>query len=300
MYTCAYPKTLTLSENSKKLLSKYYYLHDYDSIDLIPKNTNVIIGMPPKVYPESLKWVQLIAAGYDSINLQALVDKGITLTNGSGTTSIAIAEYVVASILYSAKNFKAYTLQQNDSLWLPIESGKELTKSKVAILGTGHIGKEIAKRLDPFNVEITGFNSKGSDVEAFNLTLPLQSFDDYASSFDYIILSLPLNDDTKHFFNKQRLLSLKETCTVINVGRGAVIDLNALEEVIDVHLEALVLDVMEIEPLPSSSKLWKHRKTFITPHISYMSQYRIKNVESLIVDNLINYATGKPLINVVI
>lgn len=299
MITCAYPNTLIISEVSKEILSKYYTLHPYENQEDIPENTRVIIGTPPKVLPSNLQWLQLIAAGYDSINLQLLKDKGVLLTNGSGTTSVAIAEYVIASLLYSAKNFKSYTIQQNQSMWLPLETGKEISGTKIAILGTGHIGKEIAKRLVPFNVDVTGFNTKGSENEIFNSTYPLQLFDNYASNFDTIILALPLNESTKHFFNKERLLLLKETCTLINVGRGAVIELRALEEIIDTHLDSVVLDVMEIEPLPTSSKLWKHKKALITPHISYMSQYRNQNVERLIVDNLMNYATGKPLKNIV-
>lgn len=300
MIHCFYPNTLKLSESALKALNEYYILNKYENLDTITEEAEVLIGNPPESLPTKLKWVQMIAAGYDSVNLQQLQDKGIHLTNGSGTTSVAIAEYVLASILYSYKELGNYTNQHFNSNWNPLAGGRELSGSKIALLGTGHIGKEIASRLKAFNVTLHGFNSSGKEVENFDKVSPLNEFDYYSHDFDCVILALPLNVHTKHFFNENRLRSLKDSCTLVNVGRGAVIELDALESIIDTHLNFVVLDVVEIEPLPQNSKLWNHKKTLITPHISYMSQHRTANIEKLIVANLLSYARGEKLQNIIL
>lgn len=299
MIHCAYPKTLELSESNLNKLKDYYIFHPYESNDTLYQATEVLIGSPPKNLIESLKWIQMIPAGFDSIDLTLLKENNIILTNGSGTTNIAIAEYAVGALLYSIKDFKQYTKFHENAEWKPLDSGKELSGSKIAILGTGHIGSEITRRLNAFNVDIIGFNSKGSEAAHFDKTLPLDDFENHIETFDCVILALPLNDKTKHFFNLDRLSKLKKSTILINVGRGAVIELDALESVIDNHLGFVFLDVVEDEPLPKSSKLWRHDKVIITPHISYLSQYRSKNLEALIVDNLIRYATNIKLKNIV-
>lgn len=300
MIHCFYPKTLNLSDHAISTLEKHYTLTEYDTSQDISDDAEVIIGNPPKSLPSSLKWVQLIAAGYDSIDIQSLKNKNVQLTNGSGTTSAAIAEYVIAAILYSYKALGAYTRQHDKSEWNPLTSGKELSGSNIAILGTGHIGKDIARRLKPFNVSIHGYNSNGRDVEYFDTVSKLNDFDHLASTFDCVILALPLNEHTRYFFNKHRLTSLKKTCTLINVGRGPVIELQALESIVDDTLSFVILDVVENEPLLITSKLWKHEKVLITPHTSYMSQHRIANIEKLLVTNLLSYAHGEKLQNIIL
>lgn len=299
MINCALPYTITLSDDNLELLKPYYEFSYYDATTPPSDTTQVIVGTPPQALPENLEWIQLIGVGYDHLNLDALRARNITITNGAGTTSVAIAEYVVGAILYCLKDFKTYAQLQQDKAWSPLETGKELTGSSVAILGTGNIGSEISKRLQAFNVSITGFNSKGSPTEHFDSVYALNQFDTHASSFDVVIIALPLNTGTHHFIDGNRLKKLNKNAILINIGRGPVIHLDALESLIDTHLSHVVLDVIEIEPLPETSMLWHHPKAIITPHISYMSQHRLTNVEHLIVDNLLSYAKGIKLKNII-
>lgn len=299
MISCAISKTIKLSNKGLNRLKQYYNLSIYETSEEIENAVEVIVGTPPKQIPNGLKFVQMIAAGFDAVDVDAYKSQGIHIANGSGTTSIAIAEFVVAMLLLKMKRLDTFYEQQKEALWNPITELMEFTDLNIAILGTGHIGYEIARRLEPFGAHITGYNSNGRFIEGFKNTHALTNFKAVVQEYDVVICALPLNDQTYHFINLNILHKMKQDAIIVNVGRGAVIDLEAVIEVMDNKLKYVLLDVFETEPLPQNHPLWKHPKAFITPHISYASNYRNQRIESLIVDNLIRYATGESLRNLI-
>lgn len=299
MLKCALHKNFKLSPASSRALEPYYDIVRYDVKDAFDQAVDVWVGGPPKVLPKSLKWIQLQAVGFDGLDLKSLHDNNITLTNGSGTSSAPIAEYVVGAILYHYKKFGHYTQLQLTQTWNRKPIGKEVSGSKVAVLGTGHIGADIAKRLIPFGVHITGYNSNGRLVEPFDACAPLSSLASTIADFDIVILALPLNAFTKHIVDGTIIKTMKDNALLINVGRGALIAQKDLEALLDTHLGGVVLDVFETEPLEEGNPLWSHPKAFITPHISYASQFNEEKLESLIVENLVRYTRGESLLNIV-
>ena len=299
MLKCALHKNFKLSPASQSALDPHYDIVRYDIKDDFDGAVDVWVGGPPKILPTSLQWIQLQAVGFDGLDLQSLHQKNIILTNGSGTSSAPIAEYVLGAILYHYKQFAHYTKLQLTQTWNRKPIGKEISASSVAILGTGHIGADIAKRLHPFGVKITGFNSNGRHVDSFDECAPLSTLASMIADFDIVILALPLNANTLHIIDGAMIDAMRESALLINIGRGALIAQQDLESRLDTHLGGVILDVFETEPLPENNPLWSHPKVFITPHISYASQFNETKLESLIVENLVRYAKGEALLNIV-
>lgn len=252
----------------------------------------------PDRYP-SLKLVQLTSAGFDYFDVDKLKNQGITVLNARGVYSLAIAEFVVTRLLEVNQQLRTLNKLQSESKWERKINLRSLKGMKGAILGTGSISNEIARLLKPFGPIIDGYNTKGTAHDDYHQCFPLIEFDDYARTYDFVIITLPLNEHTKGYFNEDRLHRLSPDCILINIARGPIIIESELIKVLDYHLQAVVLDVFEQEPLVSESLLWQHPKAYLSSHVSYMNNFYKDNVSNLIQDNLIRYIKQEDLINIV-
>lgn len=249
-------------------------------------------------YP-SLKWIQLLTAGFDVADLNAARERKIIVTNAKGVYSIPIAEDVIAKILMLNKNIKHYLRQMDGAIWNQLSKESEIEGSTVGILGTGSIGQEIAKRIAAFNTHIIGYNQSGRFVEYFDeIVTGSEGLNSLLSKSDYVIVSLPLNKGTKFLINKENLLLMKENAIIINIARGEIINQDDLIEALENKIiKGAGLDVVYPEPLAKDSKLWKLDNVFITPHNSFSSPKTTKRLISLIIENLNNYINEKELKN---
>lgn len=248
----------------------------------------------------NLKLIQLHSAGYDKVSLEDAKNNNISVCNARGAYSIAIAEYVIWRILDVYKNVREYEQLQKDKVWTQSRRMFSLMNKRIAILGTGSIGQEIAKRFKPFHTHLTGFNTNGRSIDHFDETEQLNQLASLINTYDIVIIALPLNDDTKGLFNKELLLKMKPESTLVNIGRGQILVEQDLKEVIDHHLRAVVLDVFETEPLSEDSFLWSHPKAYITSHVSFNDDYTPTTRSAVIMENLRRYAQKEPLINVIV
>ena len=245
----------------------------------------------------NLKYIQLFSAGYDSVDIAKAHQHGIMVANARGAYSVQIAEYVLARLLSVYKKEREFdALQKNSNLSQSIQM-HSLVDEKVAILGSGSIGQEVAKRLKPFNTDITGFNTSGRVDPHFDHGESLANIHNVIDQFDIVIICLPLNDSTSKLFNKELLLKMKETATLINIGRGPIIVESDLVEVLEAHLRAVILDVFEVEPLAEDSLLWNHPKAYLTSHVSFNDNSTSKVRNEIIIGNLERYIDSEPIKN---
>lgn len=290
---------------------------DYDYI--ITKNVtqeiidqvDIIIGNPPltlNLNKSNIKVIMLNSAGSDQYIKKDILHCKTLLTNASGIYGNAIAEQIIGMMITLNKNMKSYIQQMNEHFWCPLKSGKEIYHSTVLIVGYGDIGYETAKRLKAFDCQIIAVKRrKQESLPYVDQIYTIDELDDVLPLADYVILALPQNQSTIHLFNKEKLLLMKKDAMLINVGRGSAI---VTDDLIDVlkqgHLYGVALDVVEQEPLPSSSSLWDIDNVLITPHSSggfvwpsvhhFYIQLIIKNLhhfnnhESL--DNEVDFMTG--------
>jgi len=247
----------------------------------------------------NVTYVQLLMAGYDMLDLNMFFDRNIVVSNARDIFSKSIAEEVLTKILVLNRDVKHFVHSANHKLWLPVRNERELTGHKVGILGTGSIGKEVAKRLRGFECKIIGYKAhRVPSVEYFDeLYFGEEGLEYVLRNSDYVILALPLNKDTYKLLNKERLSYLKEDALFINVARGNIVDEEALVERLSTgKLRGAGLDVFETEPLPENSQLWFLPNVYMTPHNASSSEYMRDRLYELIRINLSRIVSGqKPI-----
>lgn len=248
-------------------------------------------ALVPIAKMSSLKVIQSPNAGVDDVI--ALRPAGVTLCNAAGVHDASTAELAVGLAIAARRGFAEFSQNQSKGIWSHI-SNAALTDSKVAIVGHGNIGKTIARMLAGFEVQITSFSKSGSDG-----ALTMDQFDVQISSFDVIILIVPLNDQTRHLMNSKRLAAMKDGAALVNVARGAVIETEALLAELNSKRIFAALDVTDPEPLPAGHPLWSAPNTLITPHVGGDSKAFEPRGRALVEAQLARFAAGQPLINVV-
>lgn len=236
-----------------------------------------------------LHTVLVLSAGTDWI--EPHLPDGVTLANARGARDDAVAEWVVAALLAMQKRLfdQARLKRWDDRFLLPDVEG-----STALILGAGSIGEAVAVRLAPFGVEIVKVASSARDgvhgVDELPALLPRA---------DVLIVLAPLTRSTRGLVDGRTLALLPDGALVINAGRGAVIDTEALvAEVKGKRLRA-ALDVVEPEPLPDDHPLWRLRGALVSPHVSGDSVRAEEAAVRLAGEQLRRMAWGAPLMNVV-
>jgi len=219
------------------------------------------------------KNLQLFACAFSGINhlpTEQLRERGIAVTNASGIHAPGIAEQVVGNILVFARNLHEGWRRKQQREWRHYK-GHELTGSTVTILGLGSIGREVAQRLDGFEVQTIGARytpSKGGPTDEVIDISDRDAIHEALSRSDYVVVSTPLTDDTRGLLGKEELITLPPEGVVINVARGPVIDTDALIWAIqDESIRGAALDVTDPEPLPEENPLWGFENVLITPHM---------------------------------
>lgn len=246
-----------------------------------------------------LRWIQLLSAGYDKVDIASVHARGIYLTNARHVNSIPIAEDIIARILYFNRDMHLYTKDQQLGRWEPRQNAYELYQSTVGILGAGSIATHTAERLKSFHTRILCYRQNEINIPHFDQcfrgpdglkTLLQQS--------DYVIVCLPLNTETKYLLNHETLSYMKKDALLINIARGDIIDEEALVDVLERKaIRGASLDVFHEEPLSKTSRLWRLDNVYITPHISFASTVFLSRLTDLLIDNTERFFAEEPLIN---
>lgn len=222
----------------------------------------------------NLKWIQVFQTGIEQIPIEEIEKRNIKLTNVRGIYGTPIAEYVMSLILYEIRDIERFIKNKKLKKYDRKELVDELGGKKIGIFGTGEIGKEVAKKAQAFDMNVLGYNSSGRQVENFNEIFTGKQKNELIAQCDFIVLLLPLTNDTYQFLSENEFDLMKEDAYVINVGRGPLIKEEALLEILEEDkIKGAALDVFYEEPLPESSPLWEAEKLIITPHLSGKTKY---------------------------
>lgn len=251
---------------------------------------------------KKLRWVQMFWAGADRY-LHGGFPDGVTLTTASGAFGETIAEHALAMLFSLCRRLPDYA-KAND--WVDLGCEKRITGGTAMIFGCGDIGGEIAKRLKALGLRTIGVcrNAK-VPRPSFDALTTLSCAPAFLPEADFILCAMPSNEDTDGFFDETNLSLLKKDAVLINVGRGRLIDTNALTSVLKSgKLFGAGLDVTDPEPLPKNHPLWSCNNVIITPHISGVSFGHLPETERKILDicaeNLQHYLKNESLRNTVI
>lgn len=234
---------------------------------------------------KKLRYIQLTSAGFDRVPLDYINNNKITIHNARGVYSIPMAEFVLSGVLQIYKKSKFFYNNQQKKKWEKNRGILELFEKKVCIIGCGNVGTECAKRFNAFGCEVTGIDIYSKEDENYKKIFSLEKLDDILSMSDIVVLTLPLTDKTRHLINLEKLNLLKKEAVVVNIARGAILDIEALIQRLP-YLLGAILDVFEEEPLLENSILWDMENVIITPHNSFIGEGNRKRLQDLIVKNL--------------
>lgn len=250
----------------------------------------------------SLKLFQLTSAGFDGVPCEKYAQKGIAVTNAGSVYSVPIAETVVFGILQMAKkirknpNNRHFNILRGYDRYITEVDGK-----KVLIMGAGNIGTAVADRLLGFGMEIDGYDPYCPEKEQYKKILRTkEDLKNNLGNYDYIVSTLPDNDDTKKFINKELFECMKNTAVIVNVGRKAVFD----NEDFYVALKSgkiggAVLDMFEKIPNPITNKFRRLKNVVILPGVAAISKEVNVRLKEHMAKNISACLKGEELINVI-
>lgn len=254
------------------------------------------------VWPQAqrLRWIHVAAAGVDTLLFDELRDSTVTVTNARGVFDRPIAEFVLASVMAHAKDARRSQDLQREHRWEHRESAR-VAGSSALVLGTGAIGREIARLLRAVGMEVRGAGRTARDGDPdFGTVVASAELTAHAGWADHLVVVAPLTEATRGLVDREVLAAMRPSAHLVNVGRGEIVVEDDLIAALTAgQLAAASLDVFATEPLPSDHPLWTTPGVSITPHMSGDAAGWLDTLARQFVDNALRWLDGQPLHNVV-
>lgn len=259
----------------------------------------LICFTPPEDEPiADYDWIHSTGAGVDRI-LASLghTDSPPVMTRTIGTMGAQIAEYSLFYALDWLQKRRARETAERAGQWAPgVATPDYLFDQTVGVIGTGAIGREIGKAFQERGAQVIGYSRQGQKTDDFDSVLALDSFSS-RTAHSILILALPNTPQTENIINGKVLGQLKHAL-LVNIGRGATLDLAALAISLDAgHVEHAVLDVFPQEPLPPDHWCWSHPKVTVTPHVSGLT--RPEDAADAFLKTYFAFERGEPITSMV-
>lgn len=264
--------------------------------EIIKDADAVIAGLEP--YQESLlnrcPRLQLISRrgiGYDSVDIAACVERGITVARTSGEVEGAVAEQVIAYILYFARHVEQQSAQMHEGLWQrTMQLGAK--NRTLGLVGFGGIGKEIAKRAKALGMNVVYYcrHPKMEWEQEYHATY--LDLDAVLQVSDFVSVNVPLTPDTEGMFGVEEFRKMKEKSYFINIARSPIMDVHALKEAIECgHLAGAAVDVYPKEPC-TDSELIGVEHVLLTPHTAPYTEENFLQMNKVAAQNVCDYFHG--------
>jgi phosphoglycerate dehydrogenase-like enzyme len=249
-----------------------------------------------------LQWGQTWSAGVDNLPLEELASSNVEVTSANGVHAFPISETIFAMMLGLTRKIHTYVRNQQTKTWHHAGLSLELHSKTIGVIGTGAIGKETAKLAKAFGMIVLGVRQSGRTEPFFDEMFKVDHLTEILPRCDYVVLTLPLTNDTRHLFGADQINAMKTSSFFINIGIGEVIVENALIQALqEKKIAGAGLDVFEKEPLDPHNPLWEMENVILTPHTAGATEhYNKRLIEDIFLPNLKNYINnGKPSVNVV-
>ncbi|MDH2445448.1 D-2-hydroxyacid dehydrogenase [Amnibacterium sp. CER49] len=250
-----------------------------------------------------LRWVQLMTAGGGAQVRGAHLSKEqlerIRFTTTAGVHAVPLAEWAVFGLLAGFKTLPRLEQHQRRHDWA---TGRWIMRrvegSRVLLVGLGGIGGVAAAKLAALGAHVAGTSRRDAQVDGVEEVFHPDELAARIGDFDGVVVSLPGTAQTEHLLGREVLAALKPGTVLVNVGRGTVIDQDALlERLRDGTVGFAALDVTDPEPLPADSPLWDEPNVLISPHTAALSDLEDELIADLFADNVTRFLDGRPLIN---
>ena len=250
---------------------------------------------------KELKWFACVYAGIDPyLDDEVWANPHCLFTNCAGAYGVAISEYVIMTLLMLLHRMPEYEALRRQRRWQRLSPIRSLYGLRLTVVGMGDTGTNVARRAAALGAVVQGVRrdpGKGGDA-AFAGVHPTAALDSLLPDTDALVLCLPSTGETRGLLDRQRLALLPEGAYVVNVGRGAAADTEAIVDALNSgHLAGAALDVLAQEPPEEDSPLWTLPNLILTPHCSgdMALVHTCDRVVEMFLEDLGRYAAGQPL-----
>lgn len=252
----------------------------------------------------SLRWVHTMAAGGGGqVRAARLTEEElgrVAFTTSAGVHGDALAEFAVFGVFAGAKHLPRLAQQQQDREWSGRWMMSQVSEQTVLVLGLGGIGSSVAEKLSALGATVIGTSRSGASAPGVSRTVHPDDVTSVLSEVDAVITTLPGTDATHHLVGPEFFAALRPGVTLVNVGRGTVIDEAALLDALGSGVVGFAaLDVFEVEPLPAESALWSHPRVLVSPHTAALDAREDRRIAELFAANATRFLDGAELRNVV-
>lgn len=273
--------------------------------EIILTNKTVITGEHINKLP-GLKYIGVMATGYNIVDINAAKNKGIVVTNIPAYSTNSVAQMVFAHILNITQQVKHYSDEVHKGRWTASPDFcfwdtplMELSGMKIGIIGFGQTGSATARIALGFGMDVSVFTSKPESQLPEGIHKA--SMDDIFKESDIVSLHCPLTESTREMVNAQRLNTMKDTAIIINTGRGQLINEQDLADALrDNKIYAAGVDVLSSEPPMADNPLLKVANCYITPHIAWATQAARMRLMTILISNIKAFISGDPINNVAV
>ena len=247
-----------------------------------------------------LKWIHIIGAGVEHLCPMTWVPQGVVVTNNKGAHARKAGDFALMAVLMLHSHVPAIVTNQRHGVWnslyaTPIEG------ATVLIVGVGSLGGGAADRLHGAGLRVLGISRHGRPHPSVETMGTLDDIDALVPMADHLLVCVPATPETIGLIDRQRLEALKPGAGLINIGRAATVDYDALVALLESgHLSGAILDVFDPEPLPVDSRLWATPNLMVMPHISADDgETYVETTLSIFFDNMRRFMAGEELRNIV-
>ena len=247
-----------------------------------------------------LRYVGVLATGYNVVDVDAAHQRGIVVTNIPAYSTDSVAQLTFAHLLNITNRVDHYATMNRQGRWTQSPDFVywdtpliELCGKTMGIVGLGNIGKKVAALAQQFGMDVFAMTSKNSS----NLPQGIQktTFEGLLAVSDVLSLHCPLTPQTHHLINAEALTHIKPGAILINTGRGPLVDEQAVADALkDGRLQAYCADVLSVEPAKADNPLLGCPNAFLTPHIAWATKEARKRLMQIAVDNLRAFIAGEP------
>ena len=250
----------------------------------------------------ALKYIGVLATGYNVVDLEAASKHGIIVTNIPAYSTLSVAQMVFAHLLNITHHVAQHAERVTNGAW---QNSKdfcfwdseliELDGLTLGIVGLGNIGRAVARIAQTFGMKVLAYSSKSAEALAEMGIQKAASYEDVFRTADVVSLHCPLNAQTKHLVNAERLALMKPSAILINTGRGPLIDEQALADALNSgRIYAAGVDVLTQEPPRAGSPLIGARNCYITPHVAWATCAARERLDKIAFDNVRAFLDGCP------
>lgn len=272
--------------------------------EMILTNKVVINREVMKQLPH-LKYIGVLATGYNVVDVEAACERGIVVTNVPAYSTDSVAQMVFAHLLTVTNRTEHYAIENRQGRWTKNPDfcywdfpHMELAGKTFGIVGLGNIGQSVARIAIAFGMKVKAFSTKSASALRM-LGIEKATLEELLSTSDVLSLHCPLTDSTRHLMNHDTLRQMKSSAILINTGRGPLVDDQAVAEALaEGRLAAFCADVLTDEPPKADNPLLSQPHAFITPHIAWASTEARVRLLQVAIGNVRAFLNGSP-VNVV-